>query len=52
VIGVFEDFLKTLASDPTIDQEVTQRLRETLLEDEGFSADSLRSALFSEESLP
>ena len=52
VVAVFDDFIQHLESDRTIDTAVVTRLKKVLLHDQETSADSLRTALFSEESLP
>lgn len=52
VVAVFEDLLKRLQADTSVDAAVIGRLRQALLDDQETSADALRNALFSEEPLP
>jgi hypothetical protein len=47
---VFDDFLERLQTDASIDAAVVDRLREKLLVTQELSADSLRQALFQEDS--
>lgn len=49
VTSVFEDFLERLATEHAVDTSVIERLRQTLLETGGSSADKLRKALFAED---
>ena len=52
VVAVFEDLIKRLEADSSIDSAVIVRLRAALLNRQETSADVLRTALFSEEPLP
>jgi hypothetical protein len=52
VVAVFEDFIKRLESDSSIDAAAVRRLREALLQDKDASAETLKAALFAEEPLP
>jgi hypothetical protein len=52
ITQVFEDFLARLAKDGSTGVSVVNRLRETLIDQEEFTASSLRDALFKEDLLP
>jgi hypothetical protein len=52
VVTVFEDLIKRLEADSSINSAVIARLREALLNRQETSADALRTALFAEEPLP
>jgi hypothetical protein len=52
VVAVFEDLIKRLETDSSINSAVISRLREALLDQQETSVDALRTALFSEEPLP
>ncbi|MFZ5863220.1 MAG: hypothetical protein ACOYXR_10325 [Nitrospirota bacterium] len=52
VVAVFEDLIKRLQADTSVDAAVIGRLRQALVDDQETSADALRNALFSEEPLP
>jgi hypothetical protein len=52
VVAVFEDLVRRLESDSSIDAAVVRRLREALLQDQDVSAEALKAALFAEEPLP
>lgn len=52
VVAIFEDLIRRLESDSSIDATVVRRLRDVLLRDQDVSADALKAALFTEEPLP
>jgi hypothetical protein len=52
VVAIFEDLIKRLQADASVNAAVVARLRQALLDDQETSAEALRSALFSEEPLP
>ena len=52
VVAVFEDLIKRMEADSSIDAAVIGRLRQALVDDQETSVDALRTALFSEEPLP
>ena len=52
VVAVFEDLIKRLEADSSINSAVIGRLRQALLQRHETSVDALRTALFTEEPLP
>ena len=52
VVAVFEDLIKRLEADSSINSAVIEKLRQALLNRQETSVDALRTALFSEEPLP
>jgi hypothetical protein len=49
VMKVFEDFVGSLEQDATVDGAVIKRLSKTLLEEQDYSVEAIRSALFTED---
>lgn len=49
VTGVFENLIQRLLADESVDRSTIERLRVALLEDQEYSVDKLRQALFSED---
>jgi hypothetical protein len=51
-VAVFEDLIKRLEAESSINSAVIERLRHALLNRQETSVDALRTALFSEDPLP
>jgi hypothetical protein len=49
---VFDEFVKRLAADETVDRSIIRRLQATLLDECDLSLEAIRAALLSEEDLP
>lgn len=50
--AIFEDTIRRLSEDPSINKAVIERLRALLLQRNDSSDEKLRQALFSEEAKP